>query len=89
VQSAGIRVGLPNVYQKKQEALALQGLPAFPFSGCLPEVYQGHFFNGKATFFSYSDPYLQEKPECKGRYTGLNDQNSLPNLEKTGKLVEI
>jgi len=49
----------------------LQGLPAFPFFGCLPEVYQGHFSSGEVTFFSCFGPYLQEKSGCKGRYTSL------------------
>ena len=80
---------LPNVYQKKRESAGKRGFPAFPFSGCLPDVYQGYFFFGKAPFlFTLSGfplPFLL----CKGRYTPLGrllGENSPVLNEKSAKI---
>ena len=47
-----LSLSLPNVYQKKRESAGKQGFPAFPFSGCLPDVYQGDFLREKPAGFS-------------------------------------
>ena len=52
--------------------LVFQGLRVFPFSGCLPNVYQGNFFTRKQPVFLNLIQFYTRFLRCKGRYTGLN-----------------